>query len=63
MDILASYKLILSQSFYRDLGGEIKLDSSQVVILIGSKKVKLEPEEKAKFIVLKLDDPKAQIIL
>ena len=39
-----------------------KTPKSQVVIPIGNKKVKLEPEEKAKFIVLKSDDPKAQIL-
>ena len=44
------------------LGGEIKLDWSQEVIPIGNKKVKLEPEEKEKFMVLKSDDPKAQIL-
>ena len=60
IDILASYRLLLSWSFYRDLGGEIKLYWSQAVIPIGNKKVKLEPEEKAKFTVLESDDPKAQ---
>ena len=59
VDILASYGLLLSRSFYWDLGGEIKLDWSQVVIPIRNEKVKLEPKEKANFIVLKLDDPKA----
>ena len=61
-DILASYELLLSRSFCRDLGGEIKLGWSQLVIPIGNKKVKLEPREKVKFIVLKSDDPKAQIL-
>lgn len=51
--ILASYGLLLRRIFCRDLGGKIKLDWFQVVIHIGSKKVKLEPEEKDKFIVLK----------
>ena len=32
------------------------------MISIGNKKIKLEPEEKAKFILLKLDDLKAQIL-
>ena len=32
------------------------------MIPIGNKKVKLEPEEKEKFTVLKSDDPKAQIL-
>ena len=61
-DIPTSYGLLLSRSFCQDLGGEIKLDWSQAMIPIGNKKVKLEPEEKAKFIVLKSDDPKAQIL-
>lgn len=62
VDILARYGFLLSRIFCQDLGGEIKLDYSQVVIPIGSKKVKLEFEEKEKFVVLKLDDPKAQIL-
>ena len=52
----------LAGVFFRDLGGEIKIDWSQEVIPIGNKKVKLELEEKAKFIVLKSDNPKAQIL-
>ena len=32
------------------------------MIPIGNKKVKLEPEEKEKFTVLKSDDPKAKIL-
>ena len=56
-DILVSYGLLLSRSFCQDLGGEIKLYWSQVVIPIGNKKVKLEPEEKEKFTVMKSDDP------
>lgn len=62
VDIPTSYGLLLSRSFCQDLGGEIKLDWSQVVISIGNKKVKLEPEERAKFTVLKSNDPKAQIL-
>ena len=58
-DIPTSYWLILSRSFFQDLGGEIKIDWSQVVIPIGNKKLNLEPEEKEKFIGLKSDDPKA----
>ena len=45
--------------FCQDLGGEIKIDWSQVVIPIGNKKIKLEPKEKAKFTLLKSDDPKS----
>jgi hypothetical protein len=62
VDIPASYSLLLSRSFCRDLGGKIKLDWSQAIIPIGSKKVKLGPDKKEKFTVLKLDDPKAQIL-
>ena len=35
---------------------------SQAMIPIRNKKVKLEPEEKEKFTVLKSNDPKAQIL-
>lgn len=44
------------------MGGEIKLDWSQVVIPVGNKKVKLDPEEKSKCTVLKYDYLKAQIL-
>lgn len=39
VDILASYGLPLSRSFYGDLGGEIKLDWCQGVIPIGRKMI------------------------
>lgn len=61
VDIPASYGMLLSHSFCGDTGGEIKLDWPHPIIPIRNK-VKLEPEEKAKFIVLKSDDPKAQIL-
>lgn len=44
------------------MGGEIKLDWSFEIIQVGDKKVQLEPEEKEKFTVLKLDDPRSQIL-
>lgn len=44
------------------MGGEIKIYWSHAIILLGNKKINLEPEEKGKFIVLKSDDPKAQIL-
>ena len=52
----------LSRIFCKDLGGEINLYWSQVFIPIWSKKIKIEPKEKEKFMVLKSDDPKAQIL-
>lgn len=61
-DIPISYGLLLSRSFCKDLGKEIKLDWSQAMIPIGNKRVKLEPEEKSKFTVQKLDNPKAQVL-
>ena len=61
-DIPASYGMLLSRSFCKDMGGEIKLDRSAATIQVGDKKVKLEPEEKAKFTVLKSDDPRSQIL-
>lgn len=61
-DILAHCGMLLSRSFCKDMGGEIKMDWSHAIILVGTKKIKLEPEEKAKFTVMKFDDPKAQIL-
>ena len=61
-NIPTSYGMILSRSFCRDMGGEIKLDWSHAIIPIGDKNIKLEPKEKVEFIVLKFDDPKAQIL-
>ena len=37
------------------------MDMSHTLIPIGDKKVKLNPEPKAKYIVLKLDDPRVEI--
>lgn len=54
--------MLLSRSFCKDMGGEIKLDWSTATIQVGDKKVKLEPEEKAKFTVLKSGDPRSQIL-
>ena len=58
MNVLTSYVLLISKSFCQDLGGEIKLDFSQAVIPIGSKKVKLKPKENVKITILTLGDPK-----
>lgn len=62
VDIPESYGMLLSRSFCKDLGGEIKLDWTSAYIQVGDKKVKLEPEGKEKFTVLKLDDPRSQIL-
>lgn len=61
-DIPASYGILLSKTFCKDLGGEIKMDWSEAVIPVGKKRVKLEPEVKNKFIVFPSDNPKAQIL-
>ena len=61
-DISASYDMLLSRSFFKYVEGEIKIDWSYVIIHVGDKKIKLDPKEKAKFIVTKSDNPKAQIL-
>ncbi len=61
-DILPSYGMLLSRTFCKDLGGEIKLDWSEAYIPVGKKWVKLEPKPKNKYIVTPSDDPKAQIL-
>ena len=45
-DIPASYGMLLSRTFCKDMGGEIKMDWSEASILVGKKKVKLELEPK-----------------
>ena len=54
--------MLLSRIFCKDMGREIKLDWSSATIQVGGKKVKLEPEEKAKFTMLKSNDPRSQIL-
>lgn len=61
-NILASYGILISRSFCRDLGREIKMDRSHAIIPVGTKKIKLDLEEKAKFTVMKSNDLKAQIL-
>ena len=61
-DIPTSYGMLLSRIFCKDLGGEIKMDMSHALIPIGDKMVKLNLEPKAKYTVLKSDDPRAEIL-
>ena len=61
-EIPASYGILLSRSFCKYMGGEIKLDWSSATIQVGDKKVKLDVEEKVKFTIMKLDDPTSQIL-
>jgi hypothetical protein len=58
-DIPASYGMLLSKTFYKDMGGEIKMDWSEAYIPVGKKKIKLEPELKNKYTVVPSDNPKA----
>lgn len=61
-NIMAGCGMILSIFFYREMGGDIKMHWSCAIIPVGNKKIKLEPKEKEKFIVLEFDDPKVQIL-
>ena len=51
----------LRRSLIKDLDGEIKMDMSHALIPVGDKRVKINLEPKAKYIVLKSDDPRAEI--
>lgn len=62
VDILVSYRMLLSRTFCKDLRGEIKMDWSEAIIPLGNQKIKLEPEPKNKYTVFPLDNPKAQIL-
>ena len=58
-DIPTSYGMLLSRTFCKDMGGEIKMDWSKAYILVGKKKIKLELELKNKYTVVPLNNPKA----
>lgn len=62
VDIPASYGMLLSRTFCKDLGGEIKMDWSEAKIPIGRQKITLIPEPKSKFTVFPSEDPKSQIL-
>lgn len=61
-NIPANYGMLLSRTFCKDLGGEIKMDWSRANILVGKQKVVLQPETKAQFTVFPSDDPKSHIL-
>lgn len=61
-DIPASYGMLLSCTFCKDMGKEIKMDWSQAAITVGKQRVLLHPETEAKYTVFPSDDPKAQIL-
>lgn len=61
-DIPASYGMLLSRTFCKDMGGEIKMDWSEAYIPMGKKKIKLEPKPRNKYTVVPSDNPKAQIL-
>ncbi|XP_059068727.1 uncharacterized protein LOC131859180 [Cryptomeria japonica] len=59
---LMSYKMLLSRTFCKDLGGEIKMDWYEAIIPLGNQKIKLEPKRKNKYTIFPSDNPKAQIL-
>ena len=61
-NIHASYGILLSQAFCKNLGGEVKLDWLQATIPISSKKAVLNPEPKAKHTIFPSEDPKSHIL-
>lgn len=62
VDIPASYRMLLSRSFCKDLGGEIQMDWSSANIPLKNGTFKLEPEPKSQFVVMKSQDPQAQVL-
>lgn len=61
-NIPTSYGMLLSRTFYWDSGGEVKMDWSQAVILVGKEKVTLLPKSKSKYTIFPSEDPKSQIL-
>lgn len=61
-DIPASYGMLLSRTFCKELGGEIKMDWSEAIVPLGKQKIKLEHEPKNKYTVFPSDNPEAQIL-
>ncbi|KAH9308487.1 hypothetical protein KI387_036398, partial [Taxus chinensis] len=61
-DIPAAYGIILGRGFCKDVGGEINMDWTKAKIPVNRVPRVLHPEAQAKYLVTKLDDPKAQIL-
>lgn len=61
-DILVTYGILLGRGFCKDVGGEINMDWTKAKIPVNGVPCVLHPEAKSKYLVTKLDDPKAQII-
>lgn len=61
VDIPSSYGMLLSRTFCKYMGGEIKMKWSKTIILVGKNKIKLEPEPKNKYTIFPSDNPKAHI--
>ncbi|KAH9315761.1 hypothetical protein KI387_024388, partial [Taxus chinensis] len=62
VDIPVSYRMLLSRNFYKELGGEVKMDWSCARIPIKGINHKLEPEKKSRYTVTKSEDPRSQIL-
>ena len=62
VDIPSIYGMSLRRSLCKYIDGGIKMDMSHALIPIGDKRVKLNLEPKDIYIVLKLDDPRAEIL-
>ena len=45
-DILASYGALLSRTFCKDMGREIKMDWSEAYIPMGKKRIKIELDQR-----------------
>lgn len=61
-DIPTNYGMLLNRTFCKDMGGEIKMDWSEVYIPVGKKKIKIEPKPKNKYTIVPSDNPKAHIL-
>lgn len=62
VDVPASYGMLLGRKFCKDVGGEINMDWSKERTPVKGEMHKLLPEEEVKYLVVKMDDLKSQII-
>ena len=61
-DVPTSYGMLLGCNFYKDVGGELNMDMTEVRIPVKGVVQKLYPERETKYVVVKSNDPHAQIL-
>ena len=61
-DVPASYSMLLGCNFWRDVGGELNMYMTEAWIHVKGVMQKLHPKRKKKYVVVKSNDPHAQIL-